>query len=322
MANGKTGGITKQQVFSFLEKYAIYISLVIICVVLSLVSSKFWSVPNIVLVLNQVSINGILAIGVTFPLITAGIDISIGSIVGLAGVCAALTAPMGSGMPLVVPVVVAVLVGLAVGSLNGLLVTKGKLAPYIVTLGMMTIIRGVSLIVSGGRPVSKLEESFAYLGNGVFLGIPLPIYVFAVVAVITHILLSKLKMGRYLYAVGGNTNAAYASGVNPNYVKFFAHAVCGLMAGLAGMILASRINTGHPNSGTGYELDAIAAAVVGGTSLAGGTGSIAGTVVGALIIGVLKNGQDLLSVSSYWQQVVKGAIIIFAVLIDRNKKRQ
>jgi ribose/xylose/arabinose/galactoside ABC-type transport system permease subunit len=312
----------KERFTSFMEKYAIYIALLLLCIVLSSVTDKFLTVPNLKLILNQISINGILAIGVTFPLITAGIDISIGSVVGLAGVVAALTAPANSNVSIFVPILAALAVGLAIGSFNGLLITKGKLAPYIVSLGMMTIVRGLSLIVSGGRPVSRLIPAFAVLGNNTLFSIPLPIFIFAAVAIITHIILTHLKIGRYIYAVGGNTNAAYASGISPEKIKFFVHVMCSTLAGLAGIILASRINTGHPNSGSGYELDAIAAAVVGGTSLAGGTGGIPGTVIGALIIGVLSNGLDLLAVSSYWQQVVKGLIIIASVLIDRNKKRQ
>ena len=314
--------IFKEQFFIYLEKYAIYIALVLLCIIISIITDKFLTFQNLKLILNQISINGILAIGVTFPLITAGIDISIGSVVGLSGVIAALSAPADSNVPMIVPVMAALTCGLCIGSFNGFLITKGKLAPYIVTLGMMTIVRGLSLIAAGGRPVSRLIPTFDFLGNGTIFSIPVPILIFAIVAVISHIILKHLKIGRYIYAVGGNTNAAFASGISPVKIKFFVHVMSSTLAGLAGIILASRINTGHPNSGAGYELDAIAAAVVGGTSLAGGTGGIPGTVIGALIIGVIINGLDLMAVSSYWQQVVKGLIIITSVLIDRNKKRQ
>jgi ribose/xylose/arabinose/galactoside ABC-type transport system permease subunit len=324
MALSKQAGknVLRREAGAFMEKYAIYLALLLLCVVLAIITDKFLTIQNFKLILNQISINGIMAIGVTFVLITAGIDISIGSVVGFAGVVAALTAPAGSSIPMVIPFLAALGCGFAAGAINGLLVTKGRLAPYIVTLGMMTIMRGLSLIVSGGRPVSRLIGDFGFLGNNSLFSIPLPIYIYAIVAVVTHVILTHLKIGRYVYAVGGNTNAAYASGISPDLIRFFVHVVSGTLAGLAGIILASRINTGHPNSGSGYELDAIAAAVVGGTSLAGGTGGIPGTVVGALIIGVLGNGLDLLAVSSYWQQVVKGLIIIASVLIDRNKKRQ
>lgn len=302
------------------EKYAIFIAFILLCVLLSIMKPSFLNPENLILVLNQASINGILAIGVTFALITAGIDISIGSVVGLAGVMAALS--IQHQMPVPVGFLIGILSGTAVGAVIGLLVTKGKLAPYIVTLGMMTIIRGVALLISGGRPISSLPESFAYLGNKNVFNIPIPVIIFAVVAVIAYIVLTKLRIGRYTFAVGGNPYAAEASGIDPNHIKMFVHIVSGTCAGLAGIILASRIITGQPNAGEGYELDAIAAAVVGGTSLAGGTGSIVGTVIGTLIIGVIANGLDLIGVSSYWQQIVKGLIIIAAVLLDRNKKRQ
>lgn len=306
-----------QRLYSFMQKYAIYLALLLLCVAMTIVSTKFMTSQNLVLVLNQVAINGLLAIGVTYVLITGGIDISVGSVVGLAGVLAALSAPAGSNVPLALPIAVALMTGLGVGVVNGTLVTKGKMAPFIVTLGMMTILRGLSLIVSGGRPVSSLIEDFAAVGK-----LPVPIFIFVAVAVVAHIQLHHFKVGRHLFAVGGNSNAAFAAGLKPDRTRFFAYVTCSALAGLAGMVLASRIVTGHPNSGQGFELDAIAAAVVGGTSLAGGSGSVGGTVVGALIIGVLGNGMDLLGVSSYWQQVVKGAIIIGAVLLDRHKKRQ
>lgn len=310
----------EKQYREIFEKYAIFIAFIILCILLSIIKPMFLMPTNLLLVLNQASINGILAIGVTFVLITAGIDISIGSVVGLSGVVAALC--VQNGFPISISFIMGILSGVMVGAVVGILVTKGKLAPYIVTLGMMTIIRGVALLISGGRPISGLPTEFGYLGNKNLLGIPVPVIIFAVVAVLAYIVLMKLCIGRYTFAVGGNTYAAEASGINPNKIKMFVHLVSGGCAGLAGIILASRIITGQPNSGEGYELDAIAAAVVGGTSLAGGTGSIVGTVIGALIIGVIANGLDLMGVSSYWQQIVKGLIIIAAVLLDRNKKRQ
>ncbi len=310
-------GRTYREVF---EKYAIFIAFILLCILLSVMKPMFLTPANLLLVLNQASINGILAIGVTFVLITAGIDISIGSVVGLAGVTAALCAQRE--IPIIPSFFMGILSGVLVGAIVGLLVTKGKLAPYIVTLGMMTIIRGVALLISGGRPISGLPAEFGYLGNKNLLGVPIPVIIFVAVAAVAYVVLMKLRVGRYTFAVGGNMYAAEASGINPNQIKMFVHLVSGGCAGLAGIILASKIITGQPNSGEGYELDAIAAAVVGGTSLAGGTGSITGTVIGALIIGVIANGLDLMGVSSYWQQIVKGLIIIAAVLLDRNKKRQ
>lgn len=303
------------------EKYAIVIAFLVLFAVISILRPSFLTPRNLILVLNQTSINGILAVGITFVLITGGIDISIGSVIGLAGVVSAMA--VRAGLPLPLGFIAGILCGTLVGAVIGLLVTKGKLAPYIVTLGFLTIIRGVALLVSGGRPISSLGDAYGKLGNSnVFGVIPCPVIVFLVVTVLAHIILSHLQTGRYIYAVGGNANAAEACGINPNHIRMFVHTLCGTCAGLAGIILSSRIVTGQPNAGEGYELDAIASAVVGGTSLAGGTGGIPGTIVGALIIGVIANGLDLLGVSSYWQDVVKGAIIVVAVLLDRNKKRQ
>lgn len=280
---------TAKEVF---EKYAIVIAFLALLLVVSILCSSFLTPSNLILVLNQTSINGILAVGITYVLITAGIDISI-------------------------------LAGTLVGVIIGILVTKGKLAPYIVTLGFLTIIRGAALLIAGGRPISSLGDAYGWIGNhNVFGVIPCPVIIFLIVVVIGHIILAHLQIGRYIYAVGGNSNAAEACGISPNKVKMFVHVFCGTCAGLAGVILSSRVITGHPGAGEGYELDAIASAVVGGTSLAGGTGSIPGTVIGALIIAVIGNGLDLLGVSSYWQDIVKGAIIVVAVLLDRNKKRQ
>lgn len=305
----------------FMEKYAILIAFLLLCMVISVLRPTFLTPSNLIIVLNQTSINGILAVGVTFVLITAGIDISIGSIVGLSGVVSAMVAR--SGMPIILAFATGILTGFLVGAIIGLLVTKGKLAPYIVTLGFLTIIRGTAMLVSGGRPISGLSNDYGQLGNGNILGvIPIPVIVFLICALIAHILLSNLVIGRHIYAVGGNGRAAETSGISQNKVKMFVHVASGTCAGIAGIILSSRIITGQPNAGEGYELDAIAAAVVGGTSLAGGTGGIPGTIIGALIIGVIANGLDLLGISSYWQDIVKGLIIVIAVLLDRNKKRQ
>jgi len=219
----------------------------------------------------------------------------------------------------VVPIALAILVGVGIGGLNGLAVTKGKVAPFIVTLGMMTIARGLALVLSDGRPVTNLSDTFNAIGGGNFMGIPVPILIFASVIVFASILLNQTRLGRYMFAVGGNEKAAYASKIRVDRVKVVAYMICSGFAGLAGIILASRITTGQPNAGIAYELDAIAAVVIGGTSLSGGTGSIGGTVLGVLLIGVINNGLDLLNVSSYYQQIIKGVIIIAAVLIDRKR---
>lgn len=305
---------------NYLSKYGILIALLVICTILSIATPNFFSAQNLIIVLRQVSINGILAIGVTFVIIAGGIDLSLGSVVALTGVVAASFAHPNT-YPLIVPVLLALLAGVVIGAINGLTITLGKVAPFIVTLGMMTIARGLALVLSNGRPVTNLSPSFNFIGGGNLLYIPVPILLFAFVILVSSIILKYTRIGRYVYAVGGNENAARASGILVNRVKLFAYIMCSGLAALAGIVLASRITTGQPNAGIAYELDAIAAVVIGGTSLLGGRGSIAGTVIGVLIIGVINNGLDLLNVSSYYQQIIKGIIIVGAVLLDRRNAK-
>lgn len=300
-----------------LSKYGIFIAFVAICILLTIATPYFFTTKNILIILRQVSINGILAIGVTFVIIAGGIDLSLGSVLALTGVIAAGFAHPGT-YALVVPVMLGILTGVLIGAINGLTITLGKVAPFIVTLGMMTIARGLALVWSDGRPVTNLSPSFNFIGGGDLFHIPVPVLLFAVVILVAAVILKYTRIGRYIYAVGGNENAARAAGIRVNGVKLFAYIICGGLAGLAGIVLAARITTGQPNAGIAYELDAIAAVVIGGTSLMGGRGSIAGTVVGVLIIGVINNGLDLLNVTSYYQQIVKGVIIIGAVLLDRK----
>lgn len=302
------------------SRYGIFIAFIIICIALSIATPNFFTAQNMLIVLRQVSINGILAIGVTYVIIAGGIDLSLGSIIALAGVVAAGFAHPGT-YPLIVPVLMGLMTGIVAGAVNGLVITRGKVAPFIVTLGMMTIARGLALVVSKGRPVTNLSPEFNFIGGGDLLFIPVPILLFVLVIVVSGILLKYTRIGRYVYAVGGNENAASASGIRVNRVKLFAYIMCSGLAGLAGIVLASRITTGQPNAGIAYELDAIAAVVIGGTSLLGGRGSVAGTVIGVLIIGVINNGLDLLNVSSYYQQIIKGVIIVGAVLLDRKSSR-
>lgn len=301
----------------YLSKYGIFIAFLGICALLSLTTPYFFTPQNILIILRQVSINGILAIGVTFVIIAGGIDLSLGSVLALTGVVAASFAHPGT-YPLIVPVVLGIGAGILVGAVNGLTITVGRVAPFIVTLGMMTIARGLALVWSNGRPVTNLSPAFNDIGGGDLLHIPVPILLFVLVIIISAVILKYTRTGRYIYAVGGNENAARASGIRINRVKLFAYIICGGLAGLAGIVLAARITTGQPNAGIAYELDAIAAVVIGGTSLMGGRGSIAGTVIGVLIIGVINNGLDLLNVTSYYQQIIKGVIIISAVLLDRK----
>jgi inositol transport system permease protein len=238
--------------------------------------------------------------------------------VALAGVIAAGFAHPGV-YPVAVPVFMGIVAGTACGAVNGIVITRGSVAPFIVTLGMMTVARGLAMIVSGGKPVSNMSPELMRLAGDCF-GIPIPVLILAAAALASWTLLSKTRLGRYVYAVGGNENAARAAGIGVRRIKLFAYTLCGAMAGLAGVVLAARTTTGQPNAGLAYELDAIAAVVIGGTSLSGGVGGIGGTILGALLMGVINNGLDLLNVSSYYQQIVKGVIIVGAVWLDRRQK--
>jgi inositol transport system permease protein len=273
------------------------------------------TVSNLTIVVNQVSINALLAFGVTFVIITGGIDLSLGSMVAVTGVVAALFAHPDA-YPLIVPLVMALGAGLMIGGFNGLVITKSKVPPFIVTLGTMTIGRGLALILSKGKPVSNLSDTFNFIGGGQVFGIPFPIIILIVVFILCSLLLHKTIWGRYMYAVGGNEQAARASGLPVEKIKMMVYILSGVLAGLAGIVLTSRITTGQPNAGQGFELDAIAAAIIGGTSTSGGSGTMTGTLIGALLIGVISNGLDLLNVTSYYQQVVMGIIIIGAVVLD------
>ncbi|MGO8751929.1 MAG: ABC transporter permease [Thermoguttaceae bacterium] len=303
---------------SWPRQIGLVVAMAAIIVGLSIAKPAFLSFANGINVGRQISINGILAVGGTYVLLTGGVDLSLGSLVALTGVVAACFAHPGQ-YPVIVPVLMGILAGAACGVVNGLIVTKGRVAPFIVTLGSMTAARGLALLISGGKPVSILSREFTSMDNADLAGIPVPIVVLLAAALISHVFLNNIRLGRYIYAVGGNEYAARASGINVDAVKFFAYTICGAMAGLAGVVLASRITTGQPNAGVGYELDAIAAVVIGGTSLSGGVGGVGGTVLGAILIGMINNGLDLLNVPSYYQQIVKGVIIVGAVWLDRRR---
>ena len=311
----------KSAVESWPGRWGLVIALAFIFVALSIVKPSFLTVANLINLVRQISINGILAVGVTFVLLTGGVDLSLGSLVALTGVIAASFAHPGQ-YPVIVPVLMAIGAGAVCGIVNGFVITRGRVAPFIVTLGMMTAARGLALVIAGGKPVSNLSREFTAIGSSGLAGVPVPIVIFAVVALLAHVFLKNIQLGRYIYAVGGNQNAARASGIQVGRVTMFAYTVCAALAGLAGVVLASRITTGQPNAGVGYELDAIAAVVIGGTSLNGGVGGIPGTIVGALLMGVINNGLDLLNVSSYYQQIVKGVIIAGAVWLDRRQASQ
>ncbi|MEM1505133.1 ABC transporter permease [Domibacillus sp. 8LH] len=282
---------------------------------------NFINSNNIINIVRQMAVIGIIAIGVTFIIITSGIDLSSGSVVALTSVLVATVAQEGT-YPLIVAILVAIAIGAGTGLFNGFLITKGNIAPFIVTLGMMTAARGLALLYSGGRPIGGLSDSLLFLGQGMIAGIPVPVIIFAIIGVISYILLNKTRFGKYVYAIGGNEQAAMIAGVNVTKVKILVYTFNGLLVGIAGLILTARIASGQPTAGNMYELDAIAATVIGGTSLTGGIGTIGGTIIGALIIGVMNNGLDLMNVSSYWQQILKGVIITVAVYIDARKHKK
>jgi inositol transport system permease protein len=304
---------------NLMKSWGLAIALVAISAALSLAHPGFLTVPNLINVARQISINGILAVGVTLVLLTGGVDLSLGSVVALAGVVAASMAHPGQ-YPVAVPVALGVAAGALCGATNGLMVTRGKVPSFIATLGMMTAARGLALVVSNGRPVSNLSRAFTRLGGDVAM-VPIPAIILTVIALLSFLVLKNFRLGRYLYAVGGNAEAARASGINVGAIRMIAYTACGALAGVAGVVLAARITTGQPNAGVGYELDAIAAVVIGGTSLSGGVGSVGGTILGALLVGVINNGLDLMNVSSYYQAIVKGIIIVGAVWLDRNREK-
>ena len=293
--------------------------LILLIIVVSILNPSFLSITNIFNVLRQVSISAIIAFGMTFVILTGGIDLSVGSTLALTGAIAA--SMLSSGMDPLLTIGIALIVGLVLGALNGVIITKGKVAPFIATLATMTIYRGLTLVYTDGRPISGLGDhySFQLIGKGYFLGFPVPVVTMVIAFIILYFILQKTTFGRRVYAVGGNEEAAKLSGINTDRVKIAVYAITGFLAALAALILTSRLNSAQPTAGESYELDAIAAVVLGGTSLNGGKGWIFGTLVGALIIGVLNNGMNLIGVSSFWQQVVKGIVILIAVLMDRKK---
>ncbi|CAG7912976.1 MULTISPECIES: ABC transporter permease [Mammaliicoccus] len=304
---------------SLVEKIIPFIGLILLIVVISIMNSAFLDLSNLLNLLRQVSINGLIAFGMTFVILTGGIDLSVGSILALSSAFTAIL--ITSGLDPIVALIVGVIGGFLLGVFNGVLVTFGSMAPFIATLATMTIFRGLTLVVTDGNPITNLGDSYMFqlFGKGYFFGIPVPAVTMIIVFIILAIILQKTTFGRHTYAIGGNEVASKISGIKVNRVKILIYGISGLMSALAGAILTSRLNSAQPTAGTSYELDAIAAVVLGGTSLTGGKGRIVGTFIGVLIIGVLNNGLNLLGVSSFYQQVVKGIVILIAVLIDRKK---
>jgi len=306
-------------VTDILKAYGILIAFVMVVIIMGILSPSFLRWANIFNVVRQSSIIGIMAVGVTFVILTGGIDLSVGSILSVAGMFAAGT--LQNGGSAVLAVIVGLAVGIACGLFNGILVTLGRITPFVVTLGMMSIARGITLIYSNGYPISGFEPAFRFIGGGAILGMPFPIIVFIASVAIASFVLKYTRLGRYTYAIGGNEETVKLSGINTNFYKAAVYVISGAMAGVSALILTSRLNSAGPTAGLTYELDVIASVVIGGTSLNGGRGSVWGTLVGALLIAIINNGMNLLGISPYFQQLVKGIIIISAVLIDRLREQ-
>jgi len=294
------------------------VGLALLVILLSLLTPHFLSVSNLLNVMEQTSINAVIAVGMTFVILSGGIDLSVGSVLALAGVVLASALRAGATMPLSIPAGVGA--GAVCGLVNGLLITRGRLPAFIATLGMMSIARGAALVFTEGRPVSGFESSFRTISTGRVLGLPAPILITAAIYVVGYLLLTRTRFGRYVYAIGGNEEATRLSGVAAGFHKTVVYVLSGVTAGLAAVLLTARLNSAQPIAGINYELDAIAATVIGGTSLSGGVGTLHGTLIGALIMGVLRNGLNLLGTSSFFQQIVIGIVIITAVLVDSMLK--
>lgn len=327
---------------AIVQKYGIIFAMAFLIIFLTVVEPRFLSGTNIFNVLTQSAIFGIMALGMTLVIISKGIDLSVGSILAFAAVVSASVGQASNAMikyypdlgelNILIPIVIALLIGTALGAINGTLIAYTGIPPFIATLGMMTIARGFTLMYTGGKPVSGLTEGFLFLGSKlpplqiggmtIIPSIPVPIIIYGLMIILTWVLLGYTRFGKSVYAIGGNVKAAEISGINvkKNIIKIYAYT--GFLCGVAALVFAGRVGSVHPGAATGYELTAIAATTIGGTSHAGGIGTIWGAVVGALILGILRNGMTLLSVQAYWQQVVEGLIIIIAVIIDMRKNRK
>ena len=294
--------------------------LLVLCLVLWILTPYFFTVSNLLNVAQQTSINAIIAVGMTFVIISAGIDLSVGSILAFSGVV--LASVLRAGLPFPMAMVTGILVGGICGTVNGLLITHGRLPPFISTLGMMSVARGAALLYTRGRPISGFSEKFRFLATGEILHIPTPVIIMVVIYMMAFFVLTRTKLGRYTYAIGGNEEASVLSGVNVKFYKTMVYTLSGMLSGVAAIVLTARLNSAQPIAGMMYELDAIAATVIGGTSLMGGEGTVSGTLIGAFIMGVLRNGLNLLGVSSFIQQIVIGSVIIIAVIVDMALKKQ
>lgn len=317
---------TDKQFIVHLKRFQSVLALAFMVLALSLATDNFLTVDNGFNILRQICANVCLSIGMTMIILSGGIDLSVGAVLALAGAVAAgllkngVVIP-GTGLFLEITTSGAILSGVAVGTalgwFNGFVITRFKLPPFVATLGMLSMARGLTMLWTGGFPITRLGQGFGHMGSGYWLGVPMPIWITAALVALASLVMRRTRFGRRIYAVGGNERAATLSGLNVDRVKLLVYTIGGALAGVAGLLVTARLDSATPNAGLGYELDSIAAVVIGGTSLSGGRGTIMGTVLGCLIIGVLNNGLVLLEVSPFWQQVIKGLVILIAVAVDK-----
>lgn len=301
------------------KESAIFLALIGIMIVITIIAPKFMTGGNIYRVARQISFVAIVGLGVFVVILTAGIDLSVGSIVGFSGVICGLA--LSIGVPPFLSIIIGMGAGFFVGLINGALVSYVGITPFIVTLGMLSMARGTIWVITKGWPIENIPDSFLAIGQGEFLKIPIPVWIMVIVAIVVHVFLKYTIFGRRIFAIGGNEEATRLSGINVKRIKFFVYGISGLLSAITGIILVARFNSAQTSSGDGWELDAIAAAVIGGTSLMGGSGSVLGVLIGAAIMGVIRNGLVLMRVSAYWQTAIMGFIIVLAAVIDRIKNR-
>lgn len=311
--------IYNKKIFNLWKSYGIWLVLIALCVLLSIFTNSFLTYSNITNVLRQVSVATIVACGMTVVIISSGIDLSVGSIIAFSSI---IMADIMSGYGLIIGLIAGILIGCIMGLFNGIVISKGNAAPFVITLGTMTIGRSFTLIYSGGLPISQFPPGFEVIGAGYFLGIPIPVWVALFTFIACKFILESTKFGRYIYAIGSNKQAARNCGVKVDMLITLVYMISGICSAIAGIVLTSRLYSAQPQGGLGYEMDAIAAVVIGGTSLSGGQGKISCTIAGALIMAVLRNGLNLLNVSANWQQTVIGFVIIIAVVADSSKLKK
>jgi len=319
----KKGKIPFYKSANFWKSTGIFWALVILVIIMAFSQPAFLTKPNLINIMKQASITGVLAIGLTLVLLTGGIDLSVGSVLGVACMAAAYLTTEEQGFPVYVAFVAGIGVGAIFGLINGIGIAYIKFTPFIMTMATLSAARGIALVSTNNRPIFNLSREFINVSNSIYFGLPSLIFFFLGVSILAYILTRKTVFGKWIYAVGGNQIAAKYSGINVEKVKMIIYMIMGSLSGLTGVLMASRITSGNPTVGEGYELDAIAACVIGGVSMAGGAGSVIGTVIGVLILGVISNGFDILGISSNYQKIMKGLVILLAVFIDiRSRSRK